>query len=73
MTETLQISYLNCGFCTAKNHCQTCGAELGHSLEAKPGIAAALVNIPDHTLRITHEMDKDELEDLLDGMGLLAE
>lgn len=72
MTETLTISYLNCGFCTAKNHCRTCGAELARSLEAKPGITAALVSIPDHTLQITHSMDPDGLEDLLDGMGLLV-
>ena len=28
MTETLTITYLNCGFCTAKNHCAACGGEL---------------------------------------------
>ena len=72
MEETLKISYLNCGFCTAKNHCAACGGELAASLLQKPGIEAAEMNIPDRTLRITHTLDSDDLEDLLDGMGVLV-
>ncbi|MBD5169851.1 MAG: hypothetical protein HDT20_07045 [Oscillibacter sp.] len=72
MTETLTISYLNCGFCTAKNHCKSCGAELAQSLLQRPGIEAAEMNIPDHTLQVTHTLDADDLEDLLDGMGVLV-
>lgn len=72
MEETLKISYLSCGFCTAKNHCASCGAELSRSLEQKPGIEAAQVNIPDHLLQITHSMDSDDLEDTLDAAGLLV-
>ncbi|MBD5150911.1 MAG: hypothetical protein HDT16_00040 [Oscillibacter sp.] len=72
MTETLTISYLNCGFCTAKNHCKSCGAELVQSLLQRPGIEAAEMNIPDHTLQVTHTLDADDLEDLLDGMGVLV-
>ena len=71
MTETLTITYLNCGFCTAKNHCAACGGELSAALEQKPGIARAQVNVPDYTLLVEHDMDSGDLEDLLDGMGLL--
>ena len=73
MTETLTISYMNCGFCTAKNHCKSCGAELAQSLLQRPGIEAAEMNIPDHTLQVTHTLDADDLEDLLDGMGVLVD
>jgi len=72
MEETLKISYLNCGFCTAKNHCAACGSRLAEALCRKPGIEAAEVNIPDRTLRVRHSLDPDALEDLLDGMGILA-
>lgn len=72
MTETLKISYMNCGFCTAKNHCGSCGTELVQSLLQRPGIEAAEMNIPDHTLHVTHTLDVDDLEDLLDGMGVLV-
>lgn len=72
MEETLKISYMNCGFCTAKNHCKSCGAELARSLLQKTGIEAAEMRIPDHTLRLTHSLDADALEDLLDGMGVLV-
>lgn len=72
MEETLKISYMNCGFCTAKNHCAACGEELARALEQKPGITSAKISIPDHTAGITHSLDSGELEDLLDGMGLLV-
>lgn len=72
MTQTMTITYLNCGFCTAKNHCAACGADLSAALLHRPGISEAALNIPERTLRITHSLDADSLEDLLDGMGLLA-
>ena len=67
--ETLTITYIKCDFCTAKNHCISCGEELSQALAEKPGIRSALVNLPDHTLTVTHALDEDALEDLLDGMG----
>lgn len=73
MTEALRVTYLNCGFCTAKNHCAACGGELARALEQKPGIRAVEVNLPDHALRISHDLAPDALEDLLDGMGLLVD
>ena len=73
MTEILKISYLNCGFCTAKNHCQSCGEELSRALVEKPAVTAAAVNIPDHSLQIAYDLDPDGLEDMLDAIGLLME
>ena len=72
MEETLKITYMNCDFCTAKNHCAACGGELAESLVQRAGIETAELNIPDHALRIRHSLDPDGLEDLLDGMGLLV-
>ncbi len=71
MTETLPITYIKCDFCTTKNHCSACGAELSEALERRPGISRAQVNVSEHTLLIDHSLDEDGLEDLLDGMGLL--
>lgn len=71
ITETLTVSYMNCGFCTAKNHCTACGGELAQTLAEKPGIRSACLDLPDHTLTVTHSLDPDDLEDLLDGVGLL--
>ena len=73
MTETLTITYIKCSFCTAKNHCASCGGELSAALEEKPGVLSAQLNIPDNSLRIEHALDRDALEDLLDGMGLLVD
>ena len=72
MTETLKISYMNCDFCTAKNHCASCGGELAQSLLQKPGIEAAEMDIPDRNLRVTHSLEPDDLEDMLDAMGVLV-
>ena len=72
MTETLTVTYMNCGFCTAKNHCDACGRELDEALLRKPGIQSARVNVPERTLRLTHCLDPDDLEDLLDATGLLV-
>ena len=73
MEETLTISYMNCGFCTAKNHCAACGEELSAALTEKPGVLSAEVDIPEKILRIEHSMDRDMLEDMLDGMGLMVD
>lgn len=72
MTETLRVTYINCDFCTAKNHCTACGGELAQALLQKPGIHAAGINLPDHALQISHSLASAALEDLLDGMGLLV-
>ena len=73
MEETLYISCLSCDFCAARNHCAACGASLAEALRAKPGVQAAEVNLPDRTLRVRHTLTAEELEDLLDGMGVLVD
>ncbi len=68
----IRVTYLNCQFCTAKNHCAACGAELGEALAQKPGVAAAQINLPDHSVRLRHSLAPDALENMLDAMGLLV-
>lgn len=72
MTERVSVRYVKCDFCTAKNHCAACGAELSQALMEKPGVAFAKLVIPDHALEISHSLGGG-LEDMLDGMGLMAE
>lgn len=72
MTEIVAVTYMKCPFCTAKNHCDSCSAELSAALEQKSGIRSACVNIPDKTAKLEHSLDPDGLEDLLDAMGLLV-
>lgn len=73
MKEVLTITRTKCTFCTAKNHCAACGEELAAALIEKPGVLSAEVDIPEKTLRIEHSLDRDILEDVLDGMGLLVD
>lgn len=73
MKETLTITHTKCGFCTARNHCAACGAELSAALAEKPGVLSAQADVPNKSLRIEYQMDRDSLEDLLDGMGLIVD
>lgn len=73
MEEILTITRTKCSFCTAKNHCAACGEELSAALTEKPGVLSAEVDIPEKILRIEHSMDRDMLEDMLDGMGLMVD
>lgn len=73
MREAVSVSYVKCGFCTAKNRCAACGAELTAELVKKPGISSAAVDLLQHSLQVDYSIDREELEDLLDGMGLLEE
>ena len=73
MEEKLRIAYTKCGFCTAKNHCQACGEELSEALSARPGILEAQIDTKAHTAHIVHQMDLEDLLDLLEGMGLMEE
>ena len=73
MKETLTITHTKCSFCTAKNHCASCGKELSEALMEKPGVVSARVDIPKKTLSVEYTADRGALEDLLDGMGLIAD
>ena len=73
METQLKLTYTKCGFCTARNHCQACGEELSEALSARPGIREVQIDTKAHTAHITHDMDSDELLDLLEGMGLMEE
>lgn len=72
MTETLSVTYMKCAFCTAKNHCESCGAELSEALEQKGGVTAAYFNLPEKTARIDHTLDPDDLEEILEDMSVLV-
>lgn len=73
MEELLRAAYVKCGFCTAKNHCAACGKELSEDLLRRPGIDGASLDLLAHTLRVAYRMDREELEDLLDGMGIMVD
>ena len=69
--QTLSVTYIKCPFCTAKNHCADCSREMTELLRGKRGIRDAQIDLQTKTARIDHSLDEDELEDLLDAMGLL--
>ena len=69
----MTVTNARCSFCTAKNHCAACGKELSAALLEKPGVLSAAVDIPNKTLEIEYRTDRDTLEDMLDGMGLIAD
>lgn len=70
MRETLPVIYMKCAFCTAKTRCEACGRELDTALMENSGIHTAVVNVPEKTVRLEHELDPDTLEELLEDAGL---
>ncbi len=70
MRETLPVVYMKCTFCTAKIHCEACGRELDAMLMQQDGIQSAVVNVPEKTVRLEHELDPDTVEELLEDVGL---
>ena len=69
----LPVTYVKCAFCTAKNHCAACGGELTGDLRAKIGVEDAAVDLLAHTVRIKTGLTQTDIEDLLEGMGLMAD
>ena len=67
------VTYVKCAFCTAKNHCAACGGELTGDLKARTGVADAAVDLLTHTVRIRTGLAQTDIEDLLEGMGLMAD
>ena len=70
---TFPVTYVKCAFCTAKNHCAACSAELTGDLRARSGVADAAVDLLAHTVRVRSGLAQTDIEDLLEGMGLMAD
>lgn len=69
----IPVTYVKCAFCTAKNHCAACGEELSGTLGGRSGVERAAVDLLEHTARIETELERADIEDLLEGMGLMAD
>ena len=69
--DTISIIYMKCQFCSAKINCERCSDELAERLAGKPGIRSVQVNVPDKKVYLEHDLDPDDVEDLLDELGLL--
>lgn len=73
MTETVSVTYKNCSFCVGKSHCGDCSRELAEALREKPGIADAQVSTREKAATVDHSLDRDDLEDILESLGLLVD
>ena len=69
----IPVTYVKCAFCTAKNHCTACSGELTEALGNKTGVERAEVNLLEHKACVTASLSREDIEDLLEGMGLMAD
>ena len=69
----IPVTYVKCAFCTAKNHCAACGGELSEALAAREGVDSAAVDLLAHTVRVASPRQQEDIEDLLEGMGLMVD
>ena len=70
MKIRLPVTYMSCQSCASKIHCDQCDAELAESLVQRPGIQNPQVNIKAKELVLDTTLDADDLEDILEGVGL---
>ena len=71
--ETIPVTYVKCAFCAAKNHCVACSRELSEALEARPGVERAAVDLPGRTAHVAAALSRADIEELLEGVGLMAD
>lgn len=69
----IPVTYVKCAFCTAKNHCAACGGELSEALAAREGVDSAAVDLLARTVRVASPLQQEDIEDLLEGMGLMVD
>ena len=69
----IPVTYVKCAFCTVKNHCAACGGELSEALAAREGVDSAAVDLLAHTVRVASPLQQEDIEDLLEGMGLMVD
>ena len=62
---------MKCEFCSARTRCEACGQELDAVLMQHEGIHTAVVNVPDKTVRLEHDLDMDDREEILEDAGLV--
>lgn len=74
MNYEFEITYLACQSCTAKIHCERCGADLVERLLKKGGAATICIDIPKRhmTLQSDH-WDEMDLLDAMEDIGLFAD
>ena len=66
----IRFTYYKCQACTAKVHCAQCDIELAEMLEAESAISWATVSIPQKTMSLQTELDRDSLEEILEDVGV---
>lgn len=71
--EIIPVTYVRCAYCAAKNHCAACSEELSRALRARTGAADAAVDLAEHVVRVAAALSRAEIEDLLEGVGLMAD
>lgn len=70
MKYEFEITYLACQSCTAKIHCEHCGAELAERLSKRGSAADICIDIPNRHMSL--QSDQWNEMDLLDAMEDIA-
>ena len=73
MTHRMTFQFLPCQTCSAKIHCEQCGEDVVAKLR-QHGIAGSIdMNMNAKSIAVDTDMDIDDLEILLEDLGLLVD
>ncbi len=73
MTHRMTFKFLACQTCSAKIHCDQCGEEVVSKLR-QHGITGSIdLNMNAKAIAVDTDMDIDDLEILLEDLGLLVD
>lgn len=74
MNYEFEITYLACQSCTAKIHCEHCGAELAERLSKRVSANNICIDIPNRHMTLqSDQSDEGDLLDAMEDIGLFAD
>lgn len=73
MTYTFDFTLLSCQFCVGKIHCEDCGLRLGERLCLRSGIEGVDIDMEQRRMRIKTALDRDDVLDILEEVGAIAD
>ena len=72
-TMTANFTYLDCQKCNERTHCDDCEARLTEVLLRITGIQSADIQMARKHLSVNTEMDADEMEEILENLGIFVQ
>ena len=72
MKYSFSVALHPCGSCVSHSHCKDCCSRIQEDLRRKPGIFDPVLDPEKKLLTVESDLSPDDLEDLLDDIGIFV-